>query len=185
MHYAFNENYLLPLSHDEVVPGKRSLLARMPGDDWKKFANLRLLYGYMYALPGKKLLFMGDEIGQWQEWSHNTSVDWHLLADPRHRGLERWVRDLNTIIGPSPPCTSSTAGRTALPGSTPIMPRRACSASFARELLGGRSVLVVCNFSSNVYQNFRVGVPERGAGKKSSTATPRSTAAAARVTWAA
>ncbi len=111
MHYGFNENYLLPLSHDEVVPGKQSLLARMPGDEWQKRANLRLLYGYMYTLPGKKLLFMGDEIGQWQEWSHNTSIDWHLLNDPRHAGLRRWVRDLNTIYRAEPCAT-----RARLPG---------------------------------------------------------------------
>ena len=96
MHYAFNENYLLPLSHDEVKPGMQSLLAKMPGDDWQKRANLRLLLGYMFALPGKKLLFMGDEFGQWQEWNHDASLDWHLLEDPRHNGLQRWVRDLNT-----------------------------------------------------------------------------------------
>ena len=96
MHYAFNENYLLPLSHDEVKPAMRSLLAKMPGDDWQKRANLRLLLGYMFALPGKKLLFMGDEFGQWQEWNHDASLDWHLLDDPRHKGLQRWVRDLNT-----------------------------------------------------------------------------------------
>ena len=96
MHYAFNENYLLPLSHDDTSNGNMALLARMPGDDWEKRANLRLLYGYMFALPGKKLMFMGDEFGQWAEWSYQRSLDWHLLHDPRHRGLQRWVRDLNT-----------------------------------------------------------------------------------------
>ena len=84
MHYAFHENYLLPLSHDDSAPGKKSLLAKMPGDESEKRANLRLLYGYMFALPGKKLMFMGDEFGQWKEWAHETSLDWHLLEDPRH-----------------------------------------------------------------------------------------------------
>ncbi len=95
MLYAFHESFVLPLSHDEVVHGKGSLLARMPGDEWQRFANLRLLYGWMYAQPGKKLLFMGAEFGQSSEWSHETSLDWHLLGYPVHQGVERWIADLN------------------------------------------------------------------------------------------
>jgi 1,4-alpha-glucan branching enzyme len=97
MIYAFTENYVLPLSHDEVVHQKGSLLSRMPGDNWQKFANIRLLLGYMYAQPGKKLLFMGGEIGQWQEWSHDRSLDWHLLDIFFHKGIQRWVEDLNQL----------------------------------------------------------------------------------------
>ena len=98
MLYAWSESYMLPLSHDEVVHGKGSLLTKMPGDDWQKFANLRLLYAWMYAQPGKKLMFMGDEFGQWREWDHDSSLDWHLLQFAEHGGLSHWVGDLNHLL---------------------------------------------------------------------------------------
>jgi 1,4-alpha-glucan branching enzyme len=98
MLYAFGENFMLPLSHDEVVHGKGSLIAKMPGDDWQKFANLRALYGWMYAQPGKKLVFMGGEFGQWKEWDVEQSLDWHLLDHPMHGGLRLWIGDLNRIL---------------------------------------------------------------------------------------
>ena len=102
MIYAFNENFILPLSHDEVVHGKGSLLDKMPGDLWQKFANLRLLYGYMYGHPGKKLLFMGDEIAQWREWTHDDSLDWHLLQWRDHQGILQLVCDLNALYRSEP-----------------------------------------------------------------------------------
>jgi 1,4-alpha-glucan branching enzyme len=102
MLYAFTENFVLPFSHDEVVHGKRSMIDKMSGDLWQKHANLRALYGYMYAHPGKKLMFMGCEIGQWREWNYNSSLDWHLLEFAEHRGLQQWLRDLNAVYRNEP-----------------------------------------------------------------------------------
>jgi len=102
MMYAYSEAFILPFSHDEVVHGKRSMLDKMPGDMWRKHANLRALYGYMFVHPGKKLMFMGGEIGQWREWNHDWQVEWETLGDPRHAGLQRWVRDLNAVYAANP-----------------------------------------------------------------------------------
>src|SRR3712207_629546 len=100
--YAFSENFTLPLSHDEVVHGKGSMIGKMPGDDWQRFANLRSLYAYMWAHPGKQLLFMGGEIAQYREWNHDTSLDWHLFDYHAHRGVQSLIRDLNRIYTETP-----------------------------------------------------------------------------------
>src|SRR2546423_14600400 len=103
--YAFTENFALPISHDEVVHGKRSILSQMPGDLWQKFANLRLLYSYMWTHPGKKILFMGSDFGQWNEWNHDAELQWDLLQWDTHRGVKKLVGDLNSLLRrePAPP----------------------------------------------------------------------------------
>ncbi|MDR5683265.1 MAG: 1,4-alpha-glucan branching protein GlgB [Armatimonadota bacterium] len=161
MLYAFGENYILPLSHDEVVHGKGSLWARMPGDDWQRFANLRLLFGYMYAQPGKKLLFMGDEIAQKREWDHDAAVDWHLLADDRHRGVQRWIDDLNRAY-----CTHAALHELDCePGGFEWIDANDSAHSVLSFLRKGRSgppVIVVCNFTPVPRTNYRVGAPTSG-----------------------
>jgi 1,4-alpha-glucan branching enzyme len=162
MLYAWGENYVLPLSHDEVVHGKRSLIAKMPGDDWQKFANLRLLFGYMYAQPGKKLLFMGGEIGQWNEWHHDASLDWHLLEYPLHSGLQRWVRDLNTAYRGEPALHQLDCDQAGFEWVD------CCDAddsiiSLVRKARDPEDcVLVVCNYTPVPRHAYQVGVPFGG-----------------------
>jgi 1,4-alpha-glucan branching enzyme len=161
MLYAFHENFILPLSHDEVVYGKGSLLAKMPGDDWQKFANLRLLFGYMYGQPGKKLLFMGGEFGQWSEWYHEASLDWHLLDDPRHTALQRWVEDLNRVYCQEPALFTqdfSPAGFEWIDCNDVIQ----SVITFLRKGRGGEMMLVACNFTPVPRHHYRVGVPTGG-----------------------
>ena len=162
MIYAFHENFILPLSHDEVVHGKRALLEKMPGEDWQKFANLRLLFGYMYAHPGKKLVFMGGELGQRNEFWEAGSVDWSLEASPPHRGIQRLVTDLNRLH----------AQERALhevdfewPGFEWVEVADAASSvlAFIRRAKNPEDFLVVvCNFTPVVRKDYRVGVPVRG-----------------------
>jgi 1,4-alpha-glucan branching enzyme len=162
MVYAFGENFVLPLSHDEVVHGKGSMLAKMPGDEWQKFANLRLLYGYMFTQPGKKLLFMGGEFGQWREWSHDTSLDWHLLDYPMHKGLQRWVRDLNTTYRGEPGLHVYDCDSRGFEWID-CNDAEASVISFLRKGMNAvDDVLVVCNFTPVPRHNYRVGVPQGG-----------------------
>ena len=160
--YAFSENFVLPLSHDEVVYGKGSLINKMPGDDWKKFANLRLLLSYMYALPGKKLLFMGCEFGQWSEWHHDSSLDWHLLQSERHAAARLLTGDLNRLYNTEPALhwkentPASFAWIEANDAANNVLAFERKSSAAADTLL------VLCNFSSVVIPGYRIGVPARG-----------------------
>jgi len=162
MLYAFSENFVLPLSHDEVVHGKGSLLAKMPGDDWQKFANLRLLLGYMYAQPGKKLLFMGGEWGQWREWDHDESLDWHLLQYAPHESLRRWVEELNRLYTSEPALWELDFD----PAGFEWIDCNDVENSVVSLIRKGRTaddvVLGVCNFTPMPRFNYRVGVPRGG-----------------------
>jgi 1,4-alpha-glucan branching enzyme len=157
--YAFSENFVLPFSHDEVVYGKGSMIAKMPGDDWRKFANLRLLYGYMFGHPGKKLLFMGNEIGQWAEWNHDSSLDWHLLEYPFHAGLLRWVRDLNTFYRGQPSLHEVDFDSSGFEWVDCNDIQHSVVSFLRKGRNAADQTLFVCNFTPVPRQNYRVGVP--------------------------
>ncbi len=166
MVYAFNENFVLPLSHDEVVYGKGSLLRKMPGDDWQKFANLRLLFCYMYAQPGKKLLFMGGEFGQWQEWNHDGSLEWGLLKFEFHAGLRLLVGDLNSLYRSEGALHISEFNPSSFEWID-LHNDEKNVLSFLRK--GGSSdqvTAVVCNFSPVPRGSYRIGVPRKGFWKE-------------------
>lgn len=164
--YAFTENFMLPLSHDEVVHGKGSLLSRMPGDEWQRFANLRLLFGFMYAHPGTQLLFMGAEFAQSGEWKHDYSLDWHLLEHAPHQGIQNWVKDLNAFYKASPALYEqafvqdgfSWVDYSDSENNVIIFERRGYK---PEDLL-----IVVCNFTPVVREHYRIGVPVRGIWKE-------------------
>ena len=164
--YAFSENFILPLSHDEVVHGKGSLLNKMPGDEWQKFANLRLLLGYQFAQPGKKLLFMGCEFGQRNEWNHDKMLDWELLELPAHDGIRRWVQDLNGVYRSKPAMAkldTSPNGYRWVDGSD----SEKSVLSFLRLAAEPNSeILVVCNFTPVPRMNYRVGATQGGFWKE-------------------
>jgi 1,4-alpha-glucan branching enzyme len=162
MLYAFHENFVLPLSHDEVVHGKGSLLGKMPGDLWQKFGNMRLLFSYMYAQPAKKLLFMGGEFGQWAEWSHDTSLEWHLLQYDSHKGLQKLVADLNATYKAQKALHEldcDPAGFEWIDGSD----SQQSMLSFMRKSKTGEEIVIaVFNFTPVPRHNYRVGVPYPG-----------------------
>jgi 1,4-alpha-glucan branching enzyme len=160
--YAFDENFVLPLSHDEVVHGKGSLINKMPGDEWQRFANLRTCYAFMYAHPGKQLLFMGGEFAQKREWNHDSSLDWHLLEEPAHRGIQSLVWDLNGLYKSTPALyevDTEPAGFEWIEGTD----RENSVVSFLRRgERAGDFVIVVCNFTPVVRHSYRVGAPAEG-----------------------
>jgi 1,4-alpha-glucan branching enzyme len=160
--YAFTENFVLALSHDEVVHGKRTLLDKMPGDPWQRFANLRTLYGYMYSHPGKKMLFMGGEFGQWQEWNHDASLDWHLCAHAPHRGIQRLVRDLNDLYRREPAFHEVDFDWTGFQWID-FHDADQSIIVFLRKARDPREAIVcVCNFTPVLRPGYRIGVPEAG-----------------------
>ncbi len=163
--YAFSENFVLSLSHDEVVYGKKSLLGKMPGDEWRKFANLRLLLGYFFAHPGKKLLFMGGEFGQWREWNHDSSLDWDLLDNPYHQGVKKWVRQFHVLYRGEPAMYEldfDPAGFEWIDCGD----WEKSIIGFLRKGASGRPVLFVCNFTPVPRSDYRIGVPSGGFWKE-------------------
>lgn len=160
MVYAFSENFILPLSHDEVVHLKGSLLEKMPGNDREKFANLRLLLGYMFALPGKKLLFMGDEFGQRREWDHEAALDWDLLDSPPHQRLQRWVKDLNHLYTSEPDLHALDCDPATFEWVDWSDAERSVLSFLRRGPSPRGAMLIICNFTPVTRFGFRVGVPE-------------------------
>jgi 1,4-alpha-glucan branching enzyme len=160
--YAWNENFMLPFSHDEVVHGKGAMLAKMPGDEWQKAANLRALYAFMYTHPGKKLMFMGSEFGQWREWSHDRSLDWHLLDQPAHAGLRQFVADINRLYA-SQPSLYEVDFEAAGFDWIDCNDTDSSVIAFVRRARDPHDwVLVVLNWTPIVRQSYRIGVPEPG-----------------------
>jgi 1,4-alpha-glucan branching enzyme len=164
--YAFSENFVLPLSHDEVVHGKGSLLQKMPGDQWQKFANLRVLFGYMYTHPGKKLLFMGDEFGQQSEWNHNVSMDWHLLKNENNSGLHKLLSDLNRLYKNEPALYELDFQDTGFKWIDLEDAENSVISYLRRDKSGDENLVVVCNLTPTPRYNYRVGVPTDGYWKE-------------------
>ena len=164
--YAFSENFVLSLSHDEVVHGKGSLFGKMPGDEWQKYANLRLLFGYMYGHPGKKLLFMGGEFAQWKEWNHDESLEWHVLQYPLHKGVQRWVADLNYLYRLEPALYELDFKAEGFEWIDCADWEKSII-SFLRKGTDSEDImLVICNFTPVPRHNYRIGVPRVGSWRE-------------------
>jgi 1,4-alpha-glucan branching enzyme len=162
LHYAFFENFILPLSHDEVVHGKRSILGRMPGDEWQRFANLRAYYGFMFGHPGKKLLFMGGEFGQENEWRHDHSLDWHLTERLRHAGIQALIRDLNHLYRTLPALHELDCDGAGFEWLVMHDAERSVFAWLRKGRQTRERCLVVINFTPEVYRDYRIKVPFSG-----------------------
>ena len=160
--YAFSENFILPLSHDEVVLGKGSLYGKMPGDPWQKYANLRLLFGYMWTHSGKKLLFMGGEFAQWPEWRHDHSLEWHALDDEQHRNVQKWVRDLNHLYRAEPALYETDFFEKGFEWIDFHDADNSVLTYLRRDKSASTALAVACNFTPVPRHNYRVGVPQGG-----------------------
>ena len=166
MIYAYHENFILPLSHDEVVHGKGSLLGRMPGDDWQKFANLRLLFGYMFTQPGKKLLFMGCEFGQWSEWNHEKSLDWHLLEHSPHKGVQLWVKHLNQLYRTERALYENDFSAGGFEWIDCNDSENCILVMLRKGNLPEDNLVIILNFTPVPREGYRVGVPHDGNWKE-------------------
>jgi 1,4-alpha-glucan branching enzyme len=160
--YAFSENFVLPLSHDEVVHGKGSMITRMPGDEWRAFANLRLYYGFMYTHPGKKLLFMGCEFAQRREWDHNSSLDWHLLESPAHAGIQHLLRDLNGFYRNTPELYQKDCSSEGFDWIDCSDIEQGVIAFIRRGYDGSKLLVSICNVVPVIRHDYRIGVPLAG-----------------------
>ena len=162
MTYAFTENFMLPLSHDEVVYGKNSIANKMPGDEWQKFANLRLLYGYMFTHPGAKLLFQGAEFGQTREWNFEASLDWHLLEFGYHKGIKSVITDLNALYKNYPALHEKQFSADGFEWINYADHQNAVMSYIRRGINRRDDLIIVCNFTPVVRTNYRIGVPVKG-----------------------
>jgi 1,4-alpha-glucan branching enzyme len=162
MLYAFHENFILPLSHDEVVHGKRSMLSKMPGDEWQKFAGLRTYYGFMWGYSGKKLLFMGNDFGQWQEWNHDTGLEWEALQSPNHAGLHRFVRDLNLVYKSEPALYENDFDWSGFRWINANDSENSVLSFIRLAKDENNFLIIICNFTPVVRENYVIGVPANG-----------------------